>query len=986
MTYQVNDHIHGFTINRIREIPQVHAIMHEMTHDVTGASLIYVQTEDTNKLFSVSFKTIPADDTGVFHILEHSVLSGSEKYPLREPFVELLKSSMNTFLNALTFPDKTMYPVSSRNEKDFHNLMGVYLDAVFAPKALTNPNIFYQEGWHYELEDGQTVPTFKGVVYNEMKGAESSVDTLIRNNLKQMLYGNTCYGYNSGGDVEKIPTLSYEQYKEMYHKYYHPTNAVFYLEGNMDLDLSLADIQSYLSRFEGEGPKFTIPYAQASKACERIAYYDRTETEEEEEERSSYISYAKLWCKFEDNQEIAAVELLSDYLTGSNEAPLCKAVLESGLAEDFSIALQDGIKQPFFQISVANCNYENREEIHHIIFDTMKKLIAKGFSRHDIGASLNEMEFQFREESEPKALYRNMRILDSAMYGGDPMLYMDADEVFAFLRKQLDTDYYERLAERLFDEEHMQTLYMLPSAEEGARKRAEEEGRLQKISSAWTQEEREEILEQNRRLKIWQQTPDTPEVLAAIPKLALSDVDPNLMPHRMEVKKYRGLTILHHQEGTPGIVYLNLYFPIPWRDEQTLKNLSLFPSMLGTLSTGKREPLDFQTDCQEHLGDLSYDIANETKPGNTTSTKLYFEVSIAALKKQIPEGLRLAEEVLKTTRFDEDELILQKLQQKAESGRRSIVSGGHSFALNYTAAAESAASEAEEYLHGLTFYWYLKDLAEHYDEKKGPFLETLKKAQKELFVIPKQKKGEDLDILLSITSPEPLEECVDLDAWIDAFLEKEDRPAAETVKKEKNENFSPTIQIADKTAVIIPSGVSYAVTRSNLGRLGSAYSPKWRVLTTVLRFGYLWDQIRVLGGAYGTGTNFNNQQEAGFYSYRDPDPIRSLQIFRNAGSYLRSYCEEKESLDSAIISTISSMDPLLGPADIGDHYDSLYLSGVTAENRQKFRKEMIGLQVSDLLECADALEKLKDDCRDCVIGHAGVVKKLEEQGFVVKSI
>ena len=1005
MIFHENDCIHGFRVNRVREIPEAHGVLHELTHEVTGASLIYLQTEADNKLFSVAFKTIPADDTGVFHILEHSCLSGSAKYPLREPFVELLKSSMNTFLNALTFPDKTLYPVSSRNDKDFHNLMGVYLDAVFAPNVLRNPNIFYQEGWHYELKEDQETPIYKGVVFNEMKGAESSVDTVIRNELTRMLYGDTCYGFVSGGDVEKIPTLTYENFLEMYRKYYHPSNSVFYLEGNLNLDRSLADIAAYLDSYQALGQTFSIPIIEAPEAASLVKYYDIGEDEEEEEDEAddeaidaedtaeadaksdqaparAHITYGKLFGTYLDKNLGAAISLLADYLTGSNEAPLSKAVLSSGLAENFSIGLQEGIKQPYFQISVTNCRYEDREAIERVIFDTAKAMIQKGLSRHDLGASLNEMEFQMREEEEPKALYHNIRVLDSAMYGGDPALYLSFEDTFSFLREQLKTDYYEKLMAQLFDLSDMQILYMLPSKTIGEEKRQREEQRLQEIGASWSAEERTEILKLNERLLEWQQTPDSPEILDTIPKLSLSDVDPNPIAHETEVSEHRGVTFLHHSGGTDGIAYINLYFPIPYRDQETLQALSLLPGMLGILSTADRGPLEFQTDCQEHLGDLSYDIFTSAKAGETETTDLYFEVSIAALNDQIPEGLRLAKEVLHTTRFEEEDLILQKLAQRADGSRRSIIGSGHNYALLYTEAALNAESAAEEMLHGLTQYWYVRDLKEAFEAEeasagqvslKEKFYAVLRKAQKEIFT----SEG----MLISVTGNQPIDEVMDIDAWIDAFAPEEGLIVDKTLPA-----GDIRMNLPKKTAVTIPSGVSYAVTRGNLQELGSKYSAKWRLASGVLRYGYLWDEIRVKGGAYGTNASFNNLNALGFNSYRDPDPIRSLSIYEGAGAFLREFAQTTDSLESNIISTLAGMDPLLSPGDIGDYYDNFYLKATTDEKRIAFRRQLLALKPEDLVECADALERLKENQYQCVIGHADVTRELEKQGFTVMNI
>lgn len=460
--------LHGFMVRSVKELPEQKAILYQLEYVKNGAELLWLDNGEKNKLFSIAFKTLPSDDTGVFHILEHSVLCGSKKYPVKEPFLDLLKGSMKTFLNAFTFPDKTMYPVSSRNETDFLNLMQVYLDAVFCPAIYENESIFHQEGWHYELEDAGADPIYKGVVFNEMKGAFSSVDTKLETEMNRLLFPDTCYRFVSGGDPKKIPSLTYEQFLKAHSEYYHPSNAKIYLDGNVPLDrvLTILD-EEYLSKYEKSDAKHEIAMQQPLAHAEAIEYYEIGE--EEDTDEKAQIAFGKLVCDFSDRKKLMALMVLSSYLTGSNEAPLKQAILQNGLGQDVSLLVMDGIAQPYSLLRICNTEYESRNEIKRIVRETAEKLLTDGLNPEELNAAIDELEFQTREGEEPKGLIRNINILNSWLYNGDVELYLLNDELFQFLRDAVNTDYYEKLlACILLDSEHTAELYLLPSKTKGA--------------------------------------------------------------------------------------------------------------------------------------------------------------------------------------------------------------------------------------------------------------------------------------------------------------------------------------------------------------------------------------------------------------------------------------------------------------------------------------------------------------------------------------
>ena len=474
--------ISGFTVNRVRKNDELNGTLYEMSHDKTGAELCWLDNGEQNKLFSVAFKTLPEDSTGVFHILEHSVLCGSEKYPVKEPFVELLKSSMNTFLNAMTYPDKTVYPISSRNEKDFLNLTSVYLDAAFAPKILENPNIFYQEGIHIEYDAEN--PVYKGVVFNEMKGAMSGVDDRIEQGINQLLFPDNCYRFNSGGDPAVIPDLTYEQFVETYNRFYHPSNARFFLDGDVPLEKTLEMINSYLEKYE-KSSNLPVLAMQKPVADEGTAYYEIAA--EENSEKKAVLAFGKIIGTFKDKEKVFAAKVLCDVLADSNESPLKRAVLSSGIAEDMEMFVMDGIAQPYLLIIARNMKHSDSVNLCDIINKTAHQLVKDGLDKKSVLASINRFAFHSKQVSEPQGLYRATSALSSWLYGGDPMLYLEYDEAIEALKKMAETDGFEKLLkELLLDDNGKAVLHMLPSSTLGNEERKTEEKRIHAEISAFT--------------------------------------------------------------------------------------------------------------------------------------------------------------------------------------------------------------------------------------------------------------------------------------------------------------------------------------------------------------------------------------------------------------------------------------------------------------------------------------------------------------------
>ena len=879
---KINDRLHGFIIENERHSDELRGTLWQMKHEKTGAELIWLDNGEANKLFSVGFKTIPWDDTGVFHILEHSVLCGSDRYPVKEPFLDLLKSSMNTFLNAMTFADKTLYPVSSRNEQDFINLTRVYLDAVFSPAIYHNPNIFRQEGWHYEIRNKDENPTFKGVVFNEMKGAFANVDSLIEHGIGRMLFPDNCYGFESGGDPEKIPDLTYERFLEAHSEFYHPTNAKIYLDGAVPLDKVLEIIdEEYLSKYERSDRKHEIPLQTPIKSASNVDYYEIGK--DEDEKQKSHMAIGKILCDYTDRKKTMAVDMLSSYLTGTNEAPIKKAILEKGLAQDVYLYVDDSVLQPYFVLGIRNTEYENREEIMKVLRETAQKLLDDGLDKEELSATLNMFEFHLREMREPKALARNIVALTSWLHGGDPMMYLENDKVLSQLRAELETDYFEKLISELFlDENGMAIQYFLPSKTKGDQTRAKEHQRLSNAKSSWTDEQTEKYIAENAELDKWQHDPDSPEAVKTLPVLSLSDVSEKPEWTKTEMTDANGVDVMYHPVASNGVVHGRLYFDISDFGLDDMTKLSFVTDLIGELPTKNYSVTDLAREIKKNIGSHSFGIDIYSVKDHPEFCRPYLRVSFSALKARVPRAVELLCEMMQNTVFDDDKMIKDVLMQEIDGMNHSILSRGNVYAMRRTLTGVSASNAVGEKVYGFDCYREMSAFSSEFASKIDDFKKFAKDSVKKIFVTSRLK--------MSQTSTE-----LDYDALSFADkLEKGVKCGTEYMrialdKKQKKE------------AVIIPAGISFAASGGMLSEYGRKYGGALKVLSSILSYGYLWNEIRVKGGAYGCGFRAGETGSLSFYSYRDPNPVNSMNVYKNTSQFIREFCNSDESVEKYII-------------------------------------------------------------------------------------
>ncbi|HOA00581.1 insulinase family protein [Ruminococcus sp.] len=940
----INDTIHGFTVTRTAPAPDCGSELIEMTHIKTGARLVWLKNSGENKLFSVAFKTPPTDDTGIFHILEHSVLGGSEKYPVKEPFLELMKGTMNTFLNAMTYPDKTVFPVSSRNDTDFMNLTRVYLDAVFAPAIYYNPNIFYQEGWHIEMRSPSDTPVYKGVVFNEMKGAMSSVYSHMESDMMNVLYPDSCYRFESGGLPEAIPDLSYEQFIQGHRTYYHPSNAYIYLDGPVNIDAVLELIDSeYLSRYDKREVENDIPVQAPIAPTVKKNYYEISP--DEEETNHTYYVIGKVLGSWQDRERITAASVLGEALTGSNDAPLKRALLDTGLCLDVSLEVSDGIMQPFGSLSINNTDEENCGKLMETLRSAVSELCEKGIGAELLTAAINRLEFRYRAGGEPRGLTRNINALSAWLYGGDPLLYLEMGEVFDSLRAKTGSGYFEEfLKQWLLEEEGTAQLYLLPSRTYGDEQKAEEAKRLAAIVDSLACEEKDVIVEQNRKLDEWQQSVDTAEQLATMPHLAISEVGEEPLRFDTEVTDMNGITVLRHPSSDEGIAAVSLYFSLADCTEEELSAAAAMSELLGELPTADSSAAELQRRITGLLGSITYNVDVFSKQGVTDKCSPYFSVTARFLEKNTDEALALIAEILTKTSFDDKDTVKELLLQTDENYKQSIISNGHTYSMTRVRASLSAESAVSELVSGYEGYKRIHEAV----KAPGKLIAAIKALSSRIICRAR--------VTASVTgeiSPE-------------ALIMALPQGAAPAVK-----DMSFTLDIPARQGVIIPSGVSYSAMAFPDNSADTAVR---KVLFRALSLEYLWNEVRVKGGAYGTGAFMTVSGEQSFFSYRDPSPAATLDICAKAADFTEQYCAGSPDITQYIISSVAKDEPLMSDGNKSRKADGLWFRGITDEERAAEKKRMLKVTAEQLREAA---QKLRDTGNICVMGTESAMEGLD---------
>ena len=964
-----NETIHGFRLLKQQTVPEIDAKGYAFVHEKSGARLFFLENDDDNKVFSISFRTTPADDTGVAHIVEHSVLCGSRKYPLKEPFVELVKGSLNTFLNAMTFPDKTMYPVASRNDKDFQNLMDVYLDAVFYPVMKETPEIFQQEGWHYEIESAAEPLRYSGVVYNEMKGALSSPDDVLENKVMLSLYPDTTYGFESGGDPDAIPTLTYEGFCAFHSRYYHPSNSYIYLYGALDIEEKLAYLdREYLSSFDRIEPHSEIalqtPFGEMVR---QEAAYSISEGEKESEK--TFLALSWLVGEADDAEAMLALDILQHALLQTEAAPLKKALMDAKIGKDVSSSFEDALRQPYMSLIVTGSEAERADELCSLTEKELRRLVDDGIDKTLLEASINRLEFKVREAdfgTSPKGLVYNIKIMNSWLYDADPALYLYYEELFQRMREGLKGRYFEEVLEkRLLKNTHRSLVVLKPSKTLSAERDKALAEALEKKKQSFTSEEIEGIVEMNKRLKERQESPEMPEALATIPLLALSDIRREVEKLPLVEREIEGCKTLFSDVFTNKIAYINLWFDAQGVPQEHIPYLYLLTGLLDAVDTESHTYAELSNISNLHTGGISYENSAIARTGEPDSCLPLFRVRARAFVRKLPELFSFLAEVLTESKFT-DKKRLEELcgQCRAVLEARVMSASQRSMAARIASYLSPAGAYNEQAM--LSFYSFVADITDHFDER----FEELSRTLTSLLPLVFTQGGLTIGVTLS-------------EDEYGAFAEEAQKFCRRLPQeKAKPQRYSFDVR-AKNEGILSSSRVQYVGKAANFLRLGFSYTGSMDVLETILRYDYFWTKIRVQGGAYGAFTQISRVGTLFFSSYRDPNLKETLDVFDKTSDYLASFDVSDREMVKFIIGTISTLDVPLTPQLKGSVAQDRFFRQLTDADRQKTRDEILATCQEDIRALAAVVDACMKENILCVFGNE---EKLKENAGLFGSL
>ncbi len=940
MNLDKNEVIHSFRVVRRTALPELGGVMYVMEHEPTGLHLAWLDREEENRTFNIAFRTLPWNDTGVFHILEHSVLCGSDRYPVKEPFVELVKNSMNTFLNAMTFPDKTAYPVCSTNNKDFINLMRVYMDAVLHPSIYRNPMIFRQEGWHYSFDEEGKI-SYKGVVFNEMKGAMANADETLEDAINLAIMPDTPYRYNSGGDPKSIPDLTYEEFLETHRKFYSPSNAYVFLDGNIDIDEVLGILQNeYLKDFCRTEAILLPPKQQPVDGGSRVVTYE-VSTEEKDEPRHR-IAWAGVVGDYSDRERLLAVHVLHSVLAHNNHSPLPKIILDRGLAEDVIVSMMDSVRQPYAKIEVRNCEAKDLDEIRTLVFKELRRLADEGLDHDEIESTLTNTEFLMRERdcgSYPLGLLYSFNAIENWMYGGEPETNLQIGSYFDRLRQRIGEGYFEQLIRELYLENpHCCEVILEPSETEGEERRREECARLLETEASWTEEERHAYQEAEKELDAWQNREDSPEELQCLPHLTLEDIQN--MPEKIptEVLEVDGSTVLLHDIQTNGIIYVNAFFDITDATEEELAWISFLTETLGKLDTKTSTAMDLLNRCHRSCGGLSFTTSAFTRNNSAVEYETKLIVTFSTLRKNLEEAVKLVTEILTETDFSDEDAVRKLLMQDRGEMQQDMAMAGHSIGIRRLTAMYTAAGVVNECTDGLTYYEWMKKQEQSWNPAE--FLPKLTNALRGY--------ASENRMTLSITGGSAEDAALLTDLFREGL-----RPNEEYAIPVSDHRVKPWGK--RKEGIVIPADVSFAVRGGNICEYGSSWSGELSLAARIVSYAYLWNVIRVQGGAYGSGLTAGMSGLVACYSYRDPSGAKSLETYTTVGDFLAEFMKSDPDLTGFIIGAVSESSRVMSPRLKATAGDSLYFGGRTYEDRCRERRRVLNSTPESLAQYAKPL-------------------------------
>ena len=963
MRFEINKTYHGFKLIDEYPINEINSMAKVFEHEKSGAKLLHLGNDDDNKVFSVSFRTPPSDSTGVPHIVEHCVISGSRKYLTKEPFMDMVKGSLKTFINAMTFNDKTMYPIASRNEKDFYNLMGVYLDAVFYPKIYEVPEIFMQEGCHYDLHKKDEKITCKGVVYNEMRGVYSSPSTILKEEINQSLFPDTCYKYSSGGDPDVIPDLTIDDFKDFHRKFYHPSNGYIYLYGNGDIEKQLKFINDeYLSNFERKSIDSSLtlqtPFKE-KKECK--AYYDISE--DEPIENRSYLSANFVFGKYADAETYLMVHILKNLLIESSAAPLKNALIDKGIGEDILYINNDGI-QPSISFVAKNTDEDKKSDFENIVFSTLKSLVDEGIDRKLIESCINIVEYDLREAERfpTKGLIYNIISMESWLYDSHPTTHLQYEETINALRSKIDTGYFEKFIEdNIINNNHHSIVVMNPKKGLREEKAAALEKKLDEYKASLTEEQINKLIEENTVLKEKQLAPDTPEAIATIPKLSVSDVDPKAEVIPQEVIKEDDITLLFHNIFSNNISYVDFLFDVGIIDEELIPYITLLADIIGDVDTNSYTYSEISNEIYINTGGIDLSTAVYVENGNDKVFYPKFIIGGKAIGEKTITLLELIKELTTSSKLEDKKRIKELLQQIKSRLDMDIYNRGDLVASKRVSSYFSSSSKYSERLNGLDYFWFICDIIENFDNNSDEIIANLNKVYKSIFNIN--------NLIISFTGDKN-----DFDLFRKSYT-----IAISTLNNNKLESKAYNFKEEKvNEGIQSSSNVQYVAKGFNFKNLGYDYKGSMNVLKKMLNGEYLHDRVRAKGGAYGVGINFTRTGNVTVASYRDPNLKETLNVYDGGAQYIKNLTIDQEALTKFIIGAMSGVDRATTPYMKGEIATENYIRNISQLDIQRERDELLNTKPEDIKSLAELLEKVMKMDYCCVLGNDNTIKENED--------
>ena len=957
----------------VKNIKGIDATGYLLSHKKTKARVALLLNDDNNKVFNIGFRTPCSDDTGVPHIMEHSVLCGSEKFPVKDPFVELVKGSLNTFLNAMTYPTKTIYPIASCNDADFKNLMDVYLDAVFHPNIYKHKEIFMQEGWSYRLDSAEDELKISGVVYNEMKGAFSSADSLVYRYVQTSIFPDNEYQYESGGDPEHIPELTYEQFLDFHRKYYHPSNSFIYLYGDIDAVERLEFLhEEYLSKYDYLDVKSEIT---EHKPFEKLHEERRTYSigENEEEKDKAYVAYTTTFGKGTDVKIYYAMNVLEYALVTMPGAFVKQALVDAGLAKDlFGGCLT--AKENFFTFVAKGANEADKEKIVEVIESTLRKLVEEGIDRDTLRAALNVFEFKYREADyggNSKGLFYSLDVLESWMFDEKhPFTLIDADDTFVYLNSVVDTGYFETLIEQfILNNNHKAILTLAP--EKGLTDRQEKAlaEKLASYKASLTPEQIQAIVDETKHLEEYQSEPNAQEDLEKIPMLKLEDIDKKSPEIKYEIREVANTKVIYTDAFTNKIAYITADFDTQNLRQELIPYVGLLPKVLGYVDTEKSSYVKLNNEINLHTGGMELNSAVYRDVVQAESYVLRMQAGIKVFYDKLDKAFDILSEVLLTSKIDDKKRLKEIIDEIRAGFSYKASNNGHSLASGRAMSYFSESALVSDMLSGVEYMWFIEDLADNFDAKADEIVANLKETINTVFNVKNLVLGYTSDAEGFELMKKPFGGFV-------AQLKTDEYVKAErTLKpKKKNEGLKTSAQI------------QFVARTGNFKKEGYEYTGTLKALENIMDYGYMWENIRVKGGAYGCMSAYNYGGNVYFCSYRDPNLDKTNEVYNGIPEYLRSFNESDRDILKYIIGTISGLDRPLTARGKGAAALRFYLTNQTMEMVQKERDEVLALSNEKIRQLADMIEAVLAQNNLCVVGNAGKIEECKSLFMETKDL